>query len=362
MSGENNVYKMKGFALREEKLDNERDLLMSKEYKEYSEYVLGKIGEELEAQYPGVDFMLKLRFKADASYDGKKQKVLFREFGDNKNIFDNIGIAIVVRNVPNNVSVNHEYCKKLLLERDEIKNSILNTKSQNKSLSDKLIEMEEEHKTNLEKFDNNKFFEYLKKAYNEGEEAIISDINHIGEALKTLHREYENKDNECNRIFSTHMLKYVVRHSKALKKEKIIRIKDRTKEHTGGESGYYIASHNAIESKNLKGWKAEIQAVSYQNYKTAEIGDAKHSDRLGKKRVLPELPGETEQEKREFLNMIKPIIPETIVYQAGKGTYKCSLLENFCYYYMENLVKNKDYFKEVNRRDILPDNTEKEEI
>lgn len=345
----------------EKKLSEERNILLSNKSREYTEYVLKVIGEELEKQYPKIDFMLKARYKSQKSFDGKVEKQMEEE--KSSEIYDNIGFAIIVRNIPTDAEIEHKYCMKLLQQRANIQNEVTNKIIQANKLKRKLDSTQSEHAQELDNIeDSNNLKQKLAKSYAETEEAIQSDLMHVGESLQTLNISYNDKDNECNRILASHMLKYIIRSSKVLKKMGIKRIPDRSKEHTGGESGYYIASHNAIKSnKPIKGWKVEIQALSYQNYQESKEGDAKHSDRKGKKRVLPMIPGETESEKRAFFDQIKMVLPQNIVYQTKKGVYKCNDLENFCYYYIEQLKKNKDYFNEILTSNLLSDKIEAQE-
>lgn len=110
------------------------------------------------------------------------------------------------------------------------------------------------------------------------------------------------------------------------------------------------------------GWLAEIQALSYYNYRESKEGRGDHTNREGKKRILPPMPYLGNISKEDFTNMVQNNVPKNFVYQSGRSSgtggnvYFCTPIENFCYFYIENLKTHPEYFREiVHNKSLFPD-------
>ena len=375
----------------EKKLDEEYRLLNSKESIEYTRRVLLEMGKYIQQNFRGVEFELKARFKSKTSFKGKKDRIRKSEKPE-KPIYDVIGFCLIVKSVSDNFNFQHILCKKLVDERitigNTIDNEILSLQEMEESfrcelnkITEKLKrlscypkngEVVENHKlTNEEELDRLlKTFEYLKDAYKLNDDIqILLDINQslinklkqqqdeIEEKMekleKTLKKQYEDKDDEINKMIATHIMNNLMGSEIFMNKLQLEKIPGRTKIHDGGKSGFYIAFHDNLSGKVIKYWKVDLHAMSDRNYR---VSQKDHSQAEGKKRIFPRI------NSTNFKNEVLSRVPRNLVYQCGKyeetdeGTlietepgkvYECSDIENRVYFYLEILRENRATFKSI---------------
>ena len=375
----------------EKKLDEEYRFLNSKESAEYTRRVLLEMGRYIQQNFPGVEFELKARFKSPTSFKGKKDRIRKSEKPE-KPIYDVIGFCFIVKSVSDNFNFQHVLCKQLIDERiaigNTIDNEILSLQEMEESFRCKLNkirenlkrlslypkneEVVEDHKLTKEEELNGlvKKFNDLKDAYKSNNdiqillESIQLLINNLQEQLKefeekmaklevTLKKQYEDKDDEINKMIATHIMNKLMESEVFMNKLQLEKIPGRTKIHDGGKSGFYIAFHDNLRSRVLNNWILDIHAMSDRNYR---VSQKDHSQAEGKKRIFPRI------NSTNFKNEVLSRVPRNLVYQCGKyeetdeGTlietepgkvYECSDIENIVYFYLEILRENRATFKSI---------------
>lgn len=359
-------------------LKEQYDKMNTDESWDYTEEILLKMGIEIQKRFPGVDFILKARFKSEKSHNGKIERIIKK--GENKKIYDDIGFCLIVKSVDDDFGFEHALCEmsvedriKAGLEIDDEKSSIkIINKTYKKSeeeeekneiteniekLKKKIIEQEQQEnpdeelikllKESLKNMENqNKANEDLLKKINKKSDKIIK----IGNSY------YKAVDNKINEMIATHIMNKLIEDKEFMDSLELEVIPGRKKFHDGGKSGYYRAYHNAVRSKKINDWNLEVQALSYQNYVTSREGKARHSKCEGKSRKFPRL-GETDEQKAQFTKEILKTAPKNLVYQPGiydgeqvikpGKVYRCSDVENMAYFYMEVLKDKPDLFRYV---------------
>lgn len=370
-------------------LKEQYEYLTSEESDKYTQYVTLTMGQEIEESYPGVQFFLKVRDKSPSSHEGKIERVLKKDSSKDKKIYDTIGICLVIEHIPFGCKVEHALCQKHLTERAKKYTQIEEEKLKLKKIIKEYKDLEDEEAKEIEEIEkevemlrlvsyeseeNSQEYERKKarlersrEIFNKEKEAHTSHIEEVKRLIDAYKQQYEMEDNEANNALARHILNKIMDKPRISKKLGISRIPHRSKVHDGGKSGHYIASHDSIQSSKLKGWVAEMQAMSYQNYREAKEGEAKHSKCEGKERILPPF-GESDEEHKKFRELVLRETPRSWVYQSSSvnkdGTirkgqiYVCSELENVAYHFLEALENTPELFKEItSREDLFSDNS-----
>lgn len=358
-------------------LKEEYDRMNSPESKEYTEKILLEMGKEIQRRFPGVDFILKARFKSPKSHQGKIDRFMKKDVKSDKQIYDTIGFCLIVRSVSDNFEFNHALCEMSVEDRVNIGLEIDNEKSSLRLLEKEYQSIMEEYNKLYDVNAIRKKIEDLKKSDEPDEEMIqllenslkgqelikslaerlINEVDKKGKkVIKIGNQYYEATDNKINEMIATHIMNKLTNDETFMQSLNLKTLDNRKKFHDGGKSGYYRAYHDAIGSTEHPWWKAEVQALSYQNYVNSKEGDAKHSSCEGKTRRFPRI-GTTEEEKEDFRKAVLEASPRNLVYQSGVykngeekrpgKTYVCSDVENILYYYLEVLRDKPELFKYV---------------
>lgn len=380
------------------KLIEEYIFLNSIKSKNFTKNFLKELGKEMDEMFQGVTYVMGLRYKSTSSSKMKIEKILSREDGCNKNIYDNIGFKIVVNHVSDKVQ--HAHCQDIIQKREKYNNERQEKEAHKDNLilelkdllADRTEKLLQEVKNIDERYYNNfkfmieiattnkdcdninsyrKIIEELEKFISKNmeknifdpKEKMIKDYeviifnNDVKNKLELLKEVYENIDNKielyseqdrkCNDLYSEYMTEQIKNNSKVLKNLGISSIPGRYKRHTGSKH-YYVASHNSFKStkkSELEGWKIEMQVTSDYYNQDATEGKAKHSEKEGKARVLPNIPNSIQK----YQESVKKVIPETLVYISGTGNViECSDYENFYLYYKE-VITGPQYLKNLDK-------------
>lgn len=356
-----------------EELQNKYKILTTGEVQGYMQYIFLTIGQEIEKNFPGVQFYLKGRVKSPNSYNEKIERILRKDSKKEKDIFDTIGFCIVIEKIPYGVNIDHKLCRKHLTQRERIRTRIESATIKLEDLKNKYAEENEEYKLEVEEVKEE--LELLKKlgadetAIKKKEARIAKLENwvqrekdnnngHIStqeELIEAIQEQYDMKDMECNNDLARHVLNKIIESPEMAKKLGIARVPHRAKVHDGGKSGYYVACHDTIKTSKLKDLGMdvvmEIKAMSEQNYRESIEGKAQDSKCEGKERVLPAF-GTTDEEHEKFRKIVMNDMPKSMVYQGeGKNSearvYVCSEVENFTYHFLEALEDNPELFKKI---------------
>ena len=386
-------------------LIEEYEFLISQESKEFTKEFMTKFGKELDSMFPGVSFVMSLRYKSPKSIQEKIERIVARTDPTTKNIYDTIGMKIVVTHVSRDVK--HANCQDIIEKRDrynnerqeeesykentimELKeilrsraNSLLEqiekidstyhsnykfmvemvsaTKGENgiNELRRSISELEryiEKNKIQIEMTPEQKEIKSLQEMLCKSKLDLIKQIQQNIEAKRDL---YNEQDRKCNDLYSEYMLEQIKNNSKELKNFGILSIPGRCKRHTGSKH-YYVASHNSFKTgkkSSLQDWKFEMQVTSDYYNQDASEGKAKHSEKEGKARVLPNIPDSQE----EFDLEIKNNVPQTYIYQSSTGkVVQCSDYESFWLYYQE-VITGPQYLKNLEKAIKLRENNKEE--
>ena len=296
-------------------------LTKSPKYVEFSKNILLELGNEVKTNFSKITFELRLRFKSDNSAKNKAQKKQeqFWATGDElkSKIYDDIGYKIVVTNVPDDYISENAKLTEDLLKRKNTKKSLEKYKKEYK----KLVKLQS---NNLD----NSFIDIAKKA--------------MENTIKTQTEYYNDLNDSCQREVAKEIMNYLVTQSTIFStKYGITDIQNRRKHHN--KDNGYIAEHSTIISSFLPDWCAEIQTKSEYRDLLAKTGTAAHAKRAGKKRLIPKkaiISNNTE--------LIKSYLPKYMLYILNTNeVYECSDLENFCYYYNDDLIGNEETLNKI---------------
>ena len=355
------------------------DKMNSPESWQYTEEVLLAMGKKIQQEFPGVDFILKARGKSIESHEGKISRLDNSNDSDGKQIYDNHGFRLIIKDVADDFKFEHALCKLNVAQRIKIALDIRNEKSSIKLINKKY----EKFLDNYDELGGSTELEQAIKELEQSKSQNIQLLNTLKRTLKKLkmqeimitelHKELESKDSKIlkmgknyyeftndyiNSMMATHIMNSITKDKSFMKSLGLRILPWRKKFHAGGKSGYYRAYHDSLGStrKGFEWWKLELQALSYSDYLVSKDGSAKHSNCEGKRRVLPKL-GETKADKEYFKKKVLRRVPKNLVYQNGiykdgkeikPGTvYKCSDVENMVYYYLEVLKDAPDFFEDL---------------
>lgn len=381
-------------------LITEHEFLNSDVSKKFTEELLVELGKEMEQIFPGVSFVLSARYKSDVSFAGKLERILERTDKTKNEIYDNIGFKIVVTSLPD--VIEHAACQEIINKKTDRRNTKQEKIANRDAIISKLAESLHEETQQLlgeisacgeplkryfqlynlriemlndnenTKMDESKVNEYLRliqemeellKKYNPKYKESLSEtrklrkelinaglalLSVINQNIEYITELISEEDKRANDLYATYVFEELRRKSRVLKKYGIVAIPNRSKRHTGSMH-YYVASHDSLSSTKAsikhglpenKTWKFELQVTSDYYNQDAAVGKAKHSEKEGKARILPRIP----TSRDDYVTLIKPTVPENIVYENGK-IHKCTDLENFYLYYAE-LIK-PSYLKAI---------------
>lgn len=225
-------------------LDETHNLYKTDKYINFSANVLLAIGEEIEKNFPGVDFTLKARIKSDSSYEHKKSAIINGKRNDTT-IFDNVGFSLVINKFPYNLEIDNPHFMKLLADRASAEENISNAISalafkQNKINTFKAKKLH----TSLigsNDFDSATYFLEDQKEH----------LKALESNLKSCKKIYNYIDNECQVTLANHILKFLTTESERLKELGISSVPGRYVIHNGGETGNYFATHDTLQSSRL---------------------------------------------------------------------------------------------------------------
>ena len=240
-----------------EELKKERDILLSPKYQDFSNLILVTIGKEIEEQFPGVKFRLLCRTKSYDSFEKKAKKKIKQK----SKLYDNIGYEIFIEEIPDDFETDdiefNNKLKMLLKDRANFKNIL--TKAQLEH--DDLIQQ-------------GKTPDYISRMqddiFRSTYEKLVEYSNNL---VKTAEENLAKRNGDCGLELANHIITYLCKHSKVLKKLGISPIAGREKEHTKRYTAYQ-SYHNTIQVKNrnlnVEHWIAELQATSSYSYDQAE--------------------------------------------------------------------------------------------
>lgn len=382
--------------------------LNSPESKEFTQKFMTELGKEMDEMFKGVTFVMSLRYKSYKSANGKIDRIITRTDPLAKNIYDNIGLKIVVTHVSDKVE--HVNCQHIIEKREKWNNerqektahkdnvvlqlkdlmtcrannlleevkcidegyyenfkfmfNIANTAKEKDIINElrrvtaELENFVEKNKNKIVMNSQESEIKQLKEQLSQNEtKSKLELIKEINENIQKTTQLYNEEDRKCNDLYSTYMLEQIRNNSKVLKGLGITAIPGRYKRHTGSKH-YYVASHNSFKTgkkSEIHDWKIEMQVTSDYYNQDATEGKAKHSEKEGKARNLPNLP----KSKFEYESNIKDGVPETFVYVSGTGeTRKCSDFESFYLYYKE-VINGSQYLDNLDN--VLNSEVEEEE-
>lgn len=323
---------------RKVQLDEKYKLLKSKEMSNFTNIILASFGKEIEEKYPTIKYDLKER---DKSLDSKNKKLNKKLFEDKTppmevELYDTIGFRLVVTEIPYEFKTGDpefdRNFESMLLER---------------------ANAEEAYNEQ-----NAVYEEFTERFCNEKEDSIELYKFAEQEAKKNLKNVYDTwqlKIDECELVLSDYLIKFLSENSMTAKKFNLSNIPGRLKTHRK-ENGYY-ATHNGIEvsDKNSPyyGWMAELQGKSSRREEMCHTGSSAHTNRPGKKRILPPLLESCN--KKDYRTKISNAVSSYRIYLGNGKVRKCSLLENTIHYYKDNLSRSPSYFKKmVTDQELLP--------
>lgn len=340
---------------------------------ELAEKVFLEFGKKIQEEFPGVEFLLKARIKSKNSHDGKIERLNKKKDGETQ-IYDDIGMCLIIKNVKDDFYFNHKLCEMFIKERIEIDLEIENEKSRFKLLkeqyNDIIIHLKNKDKLVAK-------IEKLKQSKEQDEETInlleesLEDKIILENLAKNLFKEILNKserfekfgkkykksiNNKINEMIGTHIMNKLTNDKEFMNFLGLKVLDNRKKFHDGGKSGYYRAYHDAVGSIVLEYWKMEVQSLSEENYARSKKD---HFLGEGKARTLP-IKDNAELFKKNVLNSL----PKNFIYQNieydNEGNeikpakiYKCSDVENLIYYYLDVLLDKKEERLLENKRDLL---------
>ena len=372
------------------------NLLTSQEYIDFTQRFVVEFAREIKEKFPDIEFTLKIRLKSPKSYEKKVNK--YSGDKDDKDIEDIIGIRLIIRRVPFNYTKDNLYGfeGEIIPNRNEDREKFAlydelrallgdlfeerySLRSRRSLLRIRVSELVEEYtqKKEDENVARDKY-EKLKEEFKKEEESlssqeicsIVKEKNRIIlkeqlHQIELVHELVESKKKELKmaiedltntkenysltkgRLYQAcarRIIEYLMINSEVLKGKKfgIEKIEGSDEEKRGGKSGKYRAYHYSIKSNVCDGWEGEVQGLSERNHQIATIGDAAHDKSKEKTRYLPDW-GKSIEERKVFLEKVKPILPRTMLYVDEGKIYECSDLENFFeYYYNLLMLKNKE--------------------
>lgn len=391
-------------------LIKEHIYLNSQQSRKFTQKFMTQLGKEMDEMFKGVTFVMSLRYKSPKSAKGKIDRIITRTDPSTKNIYDNIGMKIVVTHVSDKVQ--HVNCQHIIEKREkrnnekqektahrdnvmlqlrellvsraetllgEIKNidekyynnfkfmfDIANTPKEPDGINELrrvIAELEnfvEKNNNKIELTPQEKEIKQLKEQLSQSTiKSKLELIKEINENIRKTTQLYDEEDRKCNDLYATYMLEQIRNNSKVFKNLGVTAISGRYKRHTGSKH-YYVASHNSFKTNKkseIQNWKVEMQVTSDYYNQDATEGKAKHSEKEGKTRNLPNLP----RDKKQYEQDIKDEVPETYVYVGGTGkVVKCSDYENFYLYYKE-VINGSQYLKNLENALNIEGEEEQEE-
>ena len=103
----------------------------------------------------------------------------------------------------------------------------------------------------------------------------------------------------------------------------------------------YIAEHFKFYFKEHPEQIFELQLRSIYREDMAQVGDAAHSKRAGKKRILPEF-----HNLQQFYADIRDTVPQYTIIQQGKA-HKCTWVQNAIAYYQDHIDFSSPEYEEI---------------
>ncbi|MBO5349135.1 MAG: hypothetical protein J6A89_04885 [Clostridia bacterium] len=175
------------------------------------------------------------------------------------------------------------------------------------------------------------------------------------EIVKMKKEKIATFNSSVNVTMATHIMNELVKDKKFMEKIGLEAIPGRMKYHVGGKTGFYRAYHNCVRKIKDNAFRIELQAMSAEDYEEATRGNSKHQLCEGKSRLLPKILTGTEKDrndsKKSLYKILRNKVPQNLVYvPSSKGNkekgktkpayvHKCSPLENFVYFYQEQISK-----------------------
>ncbi len=318
-----------------EELEREYQEMISKPvYMEFTNIVLATIGNHIAKKYPDLSVDVKQRDKTEKSFQKKAKDHVRLEGEDKAMLYDYLGFRIVVTDVPY-----------------DFRTEISDIDSELEKLLTKKMDAEEA--LNAEKFLYNDFIlrftsEKSSDLYKIAEDEILKNLEH-------LKAEYVIAKDDSELFVSDFLIKELS-NSKQIQNLGITPIPGRLIIHRK-ENGYF-ATHNSwiVGDENSKyyGWKCEVQSKSSLREYLAHDGPASHTERPGKKRILPPYPIDMTQGSIEaYRKIVEYEVPQYRVYRRTGDVRVCSTLENFLHYHKKSLLKNPNYLQRLIKDDIL---------
>ena len=152
---------------------------------------------------------------------------------------------------------------------------------------------------------------------------------------------FKELDNEVKIILSKIIAAKVSTDQEFMDKHGLIHMEDKRKSHN--KPNGYRAEHLSYLCKDNTSYRFEWQLKSDYCDMVAHDGTAAHTQRSGKKRVLPK----NNPDNPNFNKEIKFMIPKYKVVQETGRLYRCSDLENFIYYFQKNISEQPEYYDEI---------------
>ena len=230
----------------------------SPKHRNFTEKVTCKIGDLILSNFFGIDIELKARIKAPESIRAKvkrqslayaKEQVSTSEdildindFG----LFDVYGAKVVVLSVSDSFFSKH-LCIDGFLEK--------------RKKSRKLCEIADD---------------ILAKNPTSEDKIEIARLNRVI---------YHELDTMCQRYVADAICTFILSNKELSDNFGLYNVAHRFRNYNSKNE--YIAKHITLGSTLLPGWYMELQFKSFSDYEVARIGEAAHSDRKGKKIVIP---------------------------------------------------------------------------
>ena len=402
--------------LKQIKLDKQTKMI--KQYETLSksdkfiDIVMLQFAKEIEEKFRGVEFRVISRIKSNESFNNKLYNLLNsaknKEEVKKINIYDIIGLTVVIEEVPEFLNTKDEdfnnQINEAILRRDETRNIIEKNKVERLAYKKRLDEI----KNKLEK--NNKVIENTREKFKNLSSQNLEEVDFLKEVLEHLesinedyntqiknnNRHEENlsksliratereirENNSCSHIFA----KYLVQNFSSLENLSKLNLKSmpgrlKNKREFNG----YKATHDTFTSTlDIDGKKIEInfelQGKSLGAYREADKGLAsmyyrgrniENESMIPKNKKIPNILNVSNEEERiKLLKELEYKLPKFRIYlskydeqKENKKTgyiHKFSQKENFIVYYSNELLGNKKLRIEPKKEEF--DKTIKDEI
>lgn len=307
-------------------LEEERKKMLSDESIDLFKKVILEIGNEL--QKMKIKCEVKARVKSEKSFNKKEAEKINDEKSNNFRIYDNLGIEIIIDEIPEDMAFYND--------------SVVNTKTKNEGKKqnklDRIQILSEKSKAEFN----------LKKCKRELEhETSENEIALKKEKYNNSKKSYD----DIEYLYQHNVEKYLRAYIMQALDKNISEIDERNKDHSKYRYKAYHTSFSYIDPKLSQNIISELQITNRTDYKRADVKD--HSERPGKKRILPAEPENSLSGMNTFKRILKNEVPRQFIYINDKKTvYECSELENFMYFFCENFrpITEEEYFMKENEK------------